>query len=137
KPTGPSATYRCRSPITPRKTPRRRSSPRGAWSLLWTTNSPPGLSPGERMTPAITAVCERCACTVAVELGVIQCPHCGGALSIPTDPVTAEHLAKLSAPGLWRYAELFPPLGPSITLGEPTTPVVSVPWGDHPGVSFK
>ncbi len=89
------------------------------------------------MTSPITAVCERCGCAAELELGVVRCPHCGGALWIPTDPVTDQDLAKLSAQGLWRYVDLFPPLGPSITLGEPTTPVVSMPWSGHPGISFK
>ena len=67
-----------------------------------------------------------------------RCPACAGVLELPATPIDPD--AALRGSGVWRYT---PWLGTAdtagsepVTLGEPETPLVQVPWGGIE-VAFK
>lgn len=65
-------------------------------------------------------------------MAVIPGPHvhrcsCGGPVDLVEAPLTGEPLA--TAQGVWRYLPWLPVREP-VSLGEPTTPLVPLDWGD-------
>jgi threonine synthase len=79
---------------------------------------------GARALPAF--VCGSCGATPDDPLAW-RCPACGDPLELPSDVLQPAD-GPLEGQGVWRYAPWLPPLEP-VSLGEPTTPVVSLEVG--------
>ena len=82
--------------------------------------------------------CPACGSVVAAVPVPWRCPACGGVLELPVASIDAG--AALRGSGVWRYAPWLGAAGTAdsepVTLGEPETPLVLVPWGPV-GVTFK
>ncbi len=78
--------------------------------------------------PIATFRCPRCGATPPAEPATWRCPGCGGPLDADATPLDPS--AALAGEGLWRYRSWLPVATP-LTLGEPTTPLVRVGWGDR------
>jgi threonine synthase len=67
------------------------------------------------------------ACTESVgDLLTWRCPTCSGPLELPPDSIRPA-AGELTGQGVWRYASWLPAVNP-VTLGEPSTPLVTLPW---------
>mgnify|MGYP006271964483 CR=1 FL=1 len=72
----------------------------------------------------------RCSvCSTQVELGpeTYRCPACGGPADLEEPPLAG--MPDPLAQGVWRYRAWLPVEAP-VSLGEPTTPLVPLDWGD-------
>jgi threonine synthase len=72
--------------------------------------------------------CPRCGATPAAEPRTWRCPACGAPLELPAMALDGD--AALRGDGLWRYLPWLPVERP-LRLGEPTTPLVALRWGDR------
>ncbi len=79
----------------------------------------------------MAAIQLRCpACDTRVAGGATpRCPACGGRLEVERGPLPARLQPDELAPGIFRYADLLPPLPPAarVSLAEGSTPVLQVP----------
>jgi threonine synthase len=69
--------------------------------------------------------CPACGALSGDEVAPWRCPRCAGPLELPAAPIDPG--ATLSGDGAWRYLPWLPVREP-ISLGEPTTPLVTLPW---------
>ncbi|WP_083973976.1 threonine synthase [Herbidospora daliensis] len=66
----------------------------------------------------------RCSsCDVAADPLAWACPSCGGPLDVPSIPLAGSPAGE----GVWRYRDWLPAVD-GVSLGEPTTPLVRMPW---------
>jgi len=70
-------------------------------------------------------ICPACGDEVD-DLFAWRCPTCAGPLELPPSSLRPT-AGGLSGQGVWRYADWLPDVDP-VTLGEPTTPLVTLPW---------
>lgn len=69
-------------------------------------------------------VCPACATAWDGDLRTYRCPACSGPFSLASAPL--DPVASRAGAGPWRYAAWIPV--PPVSLGEPTTPLVDLPW---------
>jgi threonine synthase len=81
----------------------------------------------------IVLICPSCSTTVE-DLLAWRCPDCAGPLELPPGSI-APGRGPLGGQGVWRYRWWLPPVEP-VSLGEPTTPLVTLRWPGGP-VTFK
>ena len=75
---------------------------------------------------AVHAICSLCATSVILGPHVYRC-GCGGPVDLVEPPLAGEPDA--AAQGVWRYLSWLPVREP-VSLGEPTTPLAALDWGD-------
>ncbi len=71
-------------------------------------------------------VCPACGDTID-DLLAWRCPTCEGPLELPPGSIRPAAGPSLGGQGVWRYRPWLPDVEP-VTLGEPTTPLVTLPW---------
>ena len=75
----------------------------------------------------MTAACARCGAPVLLGPSVYRCTACGGPADLDEQPLAGT--PDVLAQGVWRYLAWLPVERP-VSLGEPTTPLVGLDWGD-------
>ena len=75
----------------------------------------------------MSAACARCGAGVELGATVYRCGACGGPADLVEKPLAG--LPDPLAQGVWRYLAWLPVEAP-VALGEPTTPLVQLEWGD-------
>ncbi|HVA87429.1 MAG TPA: pyridoxal-phosphate dependent enzyme [Candidatus Saccharimonadales bacterium] len=98
----------------------------GAGPAAERANWPAGFDP-------LALACPSCSTTVE-DLLAWRCPDCEGPLELPAGSI-APGRGPLGGQGVWRYRWWLPPVEP-VSLGEPTTPLVTLRWPGGPA-TFK
>ena len=75
----------------------------------------------------MTAACSRCGAPVTLGPAVFRCGACGGPADLAVQLLAG--MPDALTQGLWRYLAWLPVEAP-VALGEPTTPLVELEWGD-------